>query len=576
VRGSSVVLAGLLWLSVAAGAEDPVHFADSVLKQAVERTLWITDPTPSDMLALTSLRCCNSGVTSLTGLEYATNLEDLSVMENDITDLAPIAGLVNLRSLNIQDNEITDISALSGLIHLAYLCMEDILAGDLSPLLSMNSLSHLDVRSVPLDEDAYGIYIPQIKENNPGIEILHDRAEVHLRLSAGPGGSIVVPGEGDFTYEGRTDMLVEAKANPGFVFAGFSGTATSSLNPFLFALEYDCDIRANFISLSKSLYVDDDAPADPGPGNPVVGDPLENGTREHPFDRIQEAIEAAAKGATICAQAGTYRETIDLLGKQVELTGFDPNHPGVSAWPVLDGGGRGPVVSFSHGEDPNCVLTGFMITGGKGRTTGAIRCMAGSPTIANCLIAGNRATEWNGAAVLCTDSNAVFVNCTIVDNRGGQFGAGLLAVNGQVTIANSILWGNWPKEIEYEGDLLPSVRYCTVAGGGWLGLGDSKADPLFVSRGQWVDGMNPNVTGGADDPGAVWVMGDYHLQSQAGCWEPRTGQWRQDSVTSPCIDAGDPAAPVGSEPQPNGGIINMGVYGGTTEASRSVSLNPSP
>lgn len=42
-----------------------------------------------------------------------------------------------------------------------------------------------------------------------------------------------------------------------------------------------------------------------------------------------------------------------------------------------------------------------------------------------------------------------------------------------------------------------------------------------------------------------------------------------DDVTSPCIDAGDPNSPVGDEPMPNGGRVNMGAYGGTAEASKS-------
>ncbi len=42
-----------------------------------------------------------------------------------------------------------------------------------------------------------------------------------------------------------------------------------------------------------------------------------------------------------------------------------------------------------------------------------------------------------------------------------------------------------------------------------------------------------------------------------------------DDVMSPCIDAGDPMSPIGYEPFPNGGIINMGAYGGTAEASKS-------
>jgi hypothetical protein len=35
------------------------------------------------------------------------------------------------------------------------------------------------------------------------------------------------------------------------------------------------------------------------------------------------------------------------------------------------------------------------------------------------------------------------------------------------------------------------------------------------------------------------------------------------------IDAGDPNSPVGKEPEPNGGRINMDTYGGTPETSKS-------
>jgi len=53
--------------------EDPVYFVDANLKACVEAALGITDPTPTDMLALGSLTCQNRGITDLTGLEYATN-----------------------------------------------------------------------------------------------------------------------------------------------------------------------------------------------------------------------------------------------------------------------------------------------------------------------------------------------------------------------------------------------------------------------------------------------------------------------------------------------------------------------
>jgi len=98
---------------------------------------------------------------------------------------------------------------------------------------------------------------------------------------------------------------------------------------------------------------------------------------------------------------------------------------------------------------------------------------------------------------------------------------------------------------------------------------------LFASLGRWADRGNPGAMVAWDDPGAVWVMGDYHLQSQAGRWDPATDTWLQDTSTSLCIDAGDPSTPVGREPSPNGGIINLGAYGGTIEASKSPLNTPS-
>jgi hypothetical protein len=62
---------------------------------------------------------------------------------------------------------------------------------------------------------------------------------------------------------------------------------------------------------------------------------------------------------------------------------------------------------------------------------------------------------------------------------------------------------------------------------------------------------------------------DYHLMSKAGRWSPTTRTWVKDTVTSPCIDAGDPASPFDEEPTPNGGRVNMGAYGNTREASKS-------
>lgn len=61
---------------------------------------------------------------------------------------------------------------------------------------------------------------------------------------------------------------------------------------------------------------------------------------------------------------------------------------------------------------------------------------------------------------------------------------------------------------------------------------------------------------------------DYHLKSKAGRWNGTT--WVVDDVHSPCIDAGYPSASYSNEPADNGKRINIGLYGNTQYASKSV------
>jgi hypothetical protein len=322
------------------------------------------------------------------------------------------------------------------------------------------------------------------------------------------------------------------------------------------------------VSMLSIIHVVDDGPGDPAPGDSSDSDPGENGTAEHPFDRIQEAIEVAGYRATVFVHAGTYHETIDLLGKRITVTGFHPWNMTAPSWPVLDGGGAGPVVSCSHGEDANTVLSGFVITGGRDKSAGAILCSGAGPTIANCLIVGNRATDATGAAVSCTNSQATLVNCTIADNYAGADGAALYLHGGDVVVVNSILWDNTPEQVLSDAGGLASIQYSAVAGG-WAGVGCIDADPFFVGAGYWADPNDPDTAVTPENAQAIWVMGGYHLQSRTGRWNDEAAAWVQDQAGSPCIDAGDPDSPVGQEPAPNGAVINMGAYGGTAHASKS-------
>lgn len=139
-------------------------------------------------------------------------------------------------------------------------------------------------------------------------------------------------------------------------------------------------------------------------------------------------------------------------------------------------------------------------------------------------------------------------------------------------VRNSIFWNNVEvfegitNQIDLTVDhcLMP-VQWCN------LGLGNISADPLFARDGYWDPNGTPNNT--KDD---FWVQGDYHLMSEAGRWDPAARQWVIDKVTSPCIDAGNDSPDWKDEPWPNGERINMGAYGGTVEASLSLSTAGTP
>ncbi len=193
------------------------------------------------------------------------------------------------------------------------------------------------------------------------------------------------------------------------------------------------------------------------------------------------------------------------------------------------------------------------------------------PYMTNCLFAGNLAGT--GGALYDADSYPRIINCTFTGNRALSECGGVRECGGGVQLRSCILWGNSdssgsgePAQLRSRIDYWPNTNYCCIQGwtGALGGVGNHGDDPCFASHGWWDQNGTP------DDPNDdLWADGDYHLKSQAGRWDTTEGRWVMDEVTSPCIDAGDPASPVGYEPFPNGGVINMGAYGGTAEASKS-------
>jgi hypothetical protein len=382
-----------------------------------------------------------------------------------------------------------------------------------------------------------------------------------LTMSSTAGGAVLSPGQGTFKFNEGDNVILEARPDPLFRFVGWQGGLSASANPYALTMDADYTVKACFESVLDHLYV----------GVSSVVDPAASGTADHPFGSIQQAIEVAKEGAKLTIRPGTYFETIDLSGKGIELNGLSEDDPNkINPLPVIDGQAKATVIRCTQGEDANCAIVGLVITGGSGPLAGGILCAGSSPTIEHCLIVGNRATgpDGVGGGIYCQDSSATFINCTIAGNYGGTAGAGVTFKDSPSLVVNSIVWGNTPSEIQASGVVQPILGYTDVAGG-WVGTGNFNADPLFAAAGYWALPADLTTPVSASLASTVWVPGDYHLRSQASRWSPVSNAWVVDAVTSPCIDSGNPVSPLGAEPAPNGNRINLGVYGGTNQASHS-------
>jgi len=627
----------------------------------------------SGLHELTYLNLSHNKIKDVSALSGLTNRMKLYLYDNLISDISPLSGLTNLEVLSLPNNQISDVSALSGLTHLPELFLHHNQISDISALSGLTNLTKLWVQDNPLNQEACATYIPQIIINNPDMmEFRYDACttQCSLTVSSGSGGSVSVPGEGPFSYAPGTPIPIMARADAAYCFVEWTGSAVdagSLADPFAsdttLYVNGDYTLRAHFaedqldhpavstyeaedrtersarlrarlvddggdlccgwfrywekdspgqtkLSTSKQpslqtsqeytrqingllpdttycfqamvehatcvdegnirefstleedtstrdIHVDDNAFNDPGPGDLSISDTQENGTKEHPYDSIQEAIKHAQDRDRILVHAGSYYETLNLMGKNLAITRYSRAAADISSYPVIDAQNRGTVVTFNQGEDATCRLSGLVLTGGRHSNSGAIACIGASPSIKNCLIIGNRSVGPAGAIIYCEHSRSLFENLTVSGNTSTAGGSAFRFHGCEVTITNSILWHNTPGEITVASGNDPSVVYSNVQGT-WPGRGNIAMNPRFAL---------PSY-------GAAGTAENYHLLSEAGRWDPHSLSWVTDELSSPCIDAGDPVDAWTDEPRPHGARINMGAYGGTDQASCSLRSTP--
>ncbi|HQD76934.1 MAG TPA: leucine-rich repeat domain-containing protein [Bacillota bacterium] len=124
-----------------------ITFNDAGLEAAVRNALnkSIGDITDADMASLEELHAYQSGITDLTGLEYAVNLRTLYLGGNQISDITALAGLTGLQVLDLGGNQISDITTLAALTGLQYLYLYINQISDISALASLTALQNLDI-----------------------------------------------------------------------------------------------------------------------------------------------------------------------------------------------------------------------------------------------------------------------------------------------------------------------------------------------------------------------------------------------------------------------------------------------
>jgi len=244
-----------------------------------------------------------------------------------------------------------------------------------------------------------------------------------------------------------------------------------------------------------TIHVDDDAPNDPGPGDTSISDPLEDGSLDHPFDAIQEAIDAAVNGDTVLVADGTYtgegNRDIDFLGKAITVR--SAGGPEACTVDLLLGSYRG---FYFHSEESEAArLEGMTIVGNGwfGDPGGGIYCNNASPTIIGNVITACHSFHIGGG--ICVYEGSPFIEGNIITGCSAYHGGGIYVYNGSPLIEGNTILNN-----HAEADTLSG------SGGGVCCRGEGAA----IIRGNDISENSCEADGGGiySDQNAIIIEGN--------------------------------------------------------------------
>lgn len=142
--------------AVSAQNVEVVHIPDKNLEQAIREEIGVSDTialTPSHLKMLTRLKVIEQAITDITGLEYATNLEQLGLYKNyELSDIRPIADLRKLSWLSLARTQVEDLGPITNLINLKVLYLWSTPISNIGPLESLTQLVEINAAGCQISD----------------------------------------------------------------------------------------------------------------------------------------------------------------------------------------------------------------------------------------------------------------------------------------------------------------------------------------------------------------------------------------------------------------------------------------
>ena len=243
----------------------------------------------------------------------------------------------------------------------------------------------------------------------------------------------------------------------------------------------------------------------------------------------------------------------------------------------FDGGGVF-VYTASGYSAPQLLLNSF-ISNSAGLEGGGLcpfesdAALAMNPRMNNNLIVANITGNIGGGIFVGYMVKATINNDTIAGNLANNSAPGGLGDGGGIGFLYANLSGQIDSCIIYTNNAVGNGDQVTLECGSVASIdySDIQGGPAAVYMANYLsisDTLNYGAHNLATNPlfGSP-ATGDYHLQSVAGRYNPSTGSYLYDSASSPGIDSGDPSFTYSDQPTPNGGRIEIGAYGNTSQSS---------